>query len=94
MKYIRCIAFTFSFKVEGMFSLARARNAAPIGVSTAIVASLASRVISHLGLDIPVVKRAHWARSIMTAAVVHAMDVAAARTPQVSCFCRCIPLVV
>jgi len=70
-------------QVEGLFLLASARNAAPISESSAIAASLPSRVISHLGLDIPVVQRAHWARGIISAAVTHAYDVAAARMPQV-----------
>jgi hypothetical protein len=72
-----------SLQVEGLFLLASARNAAPISESSAIAASLPSRVISHLGLDIPVVQRAHWARGIISAAVTHAYDAAAARMPQV-----------
>jgi len=66
-----------------MFLLASARNAAPISVSTAIAASLPERVAQHLGLHIPVVQRAHWARGIVTAAAAYAYDAAVARMPQV-----------
>jgi hypothetical protein len=67
-----------------MFALARDRNAAPTSVSAAIAASFPALVISRLGLDIPVVQRASWARSITAAAVMHAVHVSAARMPQVS----------
>jgi hypothetical protein len=75
---------TIFFKIEGMFILARDRNAAPIEVASAIAASFPSLVASHLGLDIPVVQFAQWARSITAAAVAHAVDVTAASMPQVS----------
>ena len=84
------LALTLSLQIEGMFALARDRNAAPISVSSAIAASFPSLVISHLGLNIPVVQRASWARSITTAAVAHAVHVSAARMPQVSCKCRTV----
>jgi hypothetical protein len=71
------------FKVEGMLSMARARNAAPVAVSSAIAASFPSLVASHLGLDIPVVQRAHWARSIVAGAVARIVDDAVARSPEV-----------
>ena len=63
--------------------MARARNAAPIQGSSAIAALLPSRVISHLGLDIPVVQRAHWARCVTSTAVMRAVEVTAAQMPQV-----------
>ena len=66
-----------------MFSIAKARNAAPVAVSSAIAASIPSLVVSHLGLNIPVVQRAHWARSIVSAAVVHIVDEAVVQMPQV-----------
>jgi hypothetical protein len=66
-----------------MFSLASARNAAPIQVSSDIAASLPSRVISHLGLDIPIVQRATWARQVVSAAVTLVVEVTAAQMPQV-----------
>jgi hypothetical protein len=66
-----------------MFLLASARNAAPISVSAAVAASLPERVAQHLGLHIPVVQRAHWARGIVTAAAAYAYDAAVARMPQV-----------
>ncbi len=81
---------TIFLKIEGMFLLARDRNAAPIAVSSAIAASFPSLVISHLGLDIPVVMCAQWARSIMATAVAHAVDVTAASMPQVLVCSVCI----
>jgi hypothetical protein len=66
-----------------MFSIAKARNAAPVAVSSAIAASFPSLVISHLGLDIPVVQRAYWARTILSAVVAHIVDEAIVQMPQV-----------
>jgi hypothetical protein len=77
------IVISLRFEVDGMFSMARARNAAPVAVSSAIAASIPSLVVSHLGLNIPVVQRAHWARSIVSAAVAHIVDEAVVQMPQV-----------
>ena len=72
-----------------MFSIAKARNAAPVAVSSAIAASFPSLVISHLGLDIPVVQRAYWARTIISAVVARNVDEAVVRMPQVCSVLAC-----
>jgi hypothetical protein len=77
------IIISLRFEVDGLFSMARARNAAPVAVSSAIAASIPSLVVSHLGLNIPVVQRAHWARSIVSAAVANIVDETVVQMPQV-----------
>jgi hypothetical protein len=66
-----------------MFVIASARNEAPLQVSSTIAVSLPSRVLSHLGLDIPIVQHALWARSVTSAAVTLAVEVAATQMPHV-----------